>query len=231
MLVAFDLDGTLADTRRDLADSVNEMLAECGAGPLDEARVGRMVGTGAPELVARAAAAAGIAPVPPDALTRFLAIYDRRLLVHTRLYPGIPEVLAELHSRVTLALLTNKPLDQSLRTLDAFGLTRYFPYRAAGDGPWPRKPDPAGLRWLMQQADETPERTLMIGDSLVDLATGRRAEAKVCLARYGFGFADIPPEEFTGDAWIADTPLAIPDIVAWSVGGVPAGRLARSCRV
>ena len=228
MLVAFDLDGTLADSRRDLADSANEMLAEFGAAPLDEARVGHMVGSGAPALVARALAAGGVEAVPPGALARFLAIYDRHLLNHTRLYPGIPEVLAELSPRVTLALLTNKPLEQSLRMLEAFGLTKYFALRAGGDGPWPRKPSPEGLQWLMQQARETPERTLMVGDSMVDLETGRCARARVCLARYGFGFGDIPPEEFAGDEWIADTPLAIPEIVAQSVGGLPSGRLARS---
>jgi phosphoglycolate phosphatase-like HAD superfamily hydrolase len=67
----------------------------------------------------------------------------------------------------------------------------------------------------------------MVGDSMVDLETGRVARAQVCLARYGFGFGDIPPEEFAGDEWIADTPLAIPEIVAESVGGLPSGRLAR----
>jgi phosphoglycolate phosphatase len=151
MLVVFDLDGTLADSRRDLADSANEMLAEFGAAPLDEARVGHMVGTGAPTLVARVLAAGGIDEVPPDALARFLTIYDRRLLNHTRLYPGIPEVLAELSPWVSLALLTNKPLEQSLRMLEAFGLTKYFALRAGGDGPWPRKPSPEGLQWLMRQ--------------------------------------------------------------------------------
>jgi phosphoglycolate phosphatase len=228
MLVAFDLDGTLADSLRDLADSLNELLAEFGRPPFDEARVGHMVGSGASALVERALAAAGVDAPPPDAPARFLAIYDRHLLNHTRLYPGIPEVLAELSSSVTLGLLTNRPLDQSVRLLDAFGLTKYFSYRAGGDGPWPRKPSPEGLRWLMQQAAETPDRTLLVGDSMVDLTTGRRAQARICLARYGFGFGEIPLEAFTGDEWIADTPLAIPDIVAQSVGGLPSGRLVRS---
>jgi len=218
MLVVFDLDGTLIDSLRDLADSTNEMLAEFGAAPLDEAHVGRLVGSGAPELVRRALAAAGVAPESPGALSRFLEIYDRRLLNHSRPYPGIPEVLADLSREAALALLTNKPIDQSIRTLDAFGLTRYFSSRIGGDGPWPPKPAPEGLQWLMQQAGEPPDRTLMVGDSIADLSVGRLAQVRVCLAAYGFGFADIPPEALTGDDWVADTALAIPPIVARSLG-------------
>src|SRR5580765_4546023 len=108
-LFVFDLDGTLIDSRRDLAESVNAVLVACGARPLDPLAVGRMVGDGASTLVARAFAAAGVA-APPDALDRFLAIYDTRLLIHTQPYEGIPGVLGELGTRGSLALLTNKPL-------------------------------------------------------------------------------------------------------------------------
>jgi phosphoglycolate phosphatase len=218
MLVAFDLDGTLVDSLRDLADSANELLAEFGAAQLDEEQIGRMVGSGAAALVARALAAAGVDPAQPDALQRFLAIYDRRMLNHTRPYPGIPEVLAELDRRTKLALVTNKPLEESVRVLEAFDLARYFQHRVGGDGPWPRKPSPDGLEWVMRQTMEAPRRTLMVGDSLTDLTTGRRAGAKICLARYGFGFGDIPSDALGEDEWIADTASAIPEIVARSIG-------------
>ena len=228
MLVVFDLDGTLVDSLRDLADSANEMLAGFGGAPMDEGRVGRMVGSGASALVARVLAAAGIDPAPPDALSRFLAIYERRLLNHSRPYPGVAEVLADLSSWVTLGLLTNRSLDQSVTMLEAFGLATYFPHQAGGDGPWPRKPAPDGLQWLMQQAGETPERTLLVGDSLVDLMTARGAHAEIRLARYGFGFGEIPADALTGGEWVAETPLAIPEIVAHSIGGAPSGRPAGS---
>ena len=83
--------------------------SSCGAPPLSEDAIGRMVGDGAATLIARAFAAAGLER-PADALDRFLSIYDGRLLNHTRPYAGIPELLAELASRSTLAVLTNKPL-------------------------------------------------------------------------------------------------------------------------
>ena len=152
-LFVFDLDGTLVDSLRDLADSANALLASCGAPPLGEAAIGGMVGDGAATLVARAFAAAGVAP-PADALDRFLAIYDTRLLNHTRPYDGIPEVLAALGARASLALLTNKPRGATRRILAGVDLLRFFDEDAivGGDGPFPRKPDPAGLRELCARA-------------------------------------------------------------------------------
>src|SRR5438128_1029647 len=124
-LIVFDLDGTLVDSRRDIADSVNVLLVACGARPLDEPTIGRMVGEGAATLVVRAFESARI-PAPPDALQRFLAIYEARLLNHTRAYPRIEAVLGELAARASLAVLTNKPLAASRRILAGLDLARYL---------------------------------------------------------------------------------------------------------
>jgi len=93
-LIAFDLDGTLIDSSRDLANSVNELLGELGAPPLPIDEVRAMIGSGAKVLIRRALAASGI-PEDPQAIGRFLDIYDRRLLDHTRPYEGIPEIVRE----------------------------------------------------------------------------------------------------------------------------------------
>src|SRR5262249_34705467 len=148
-----DLDGTLVDSRRDLAESVNTTLESYGAPVLAEDVVGRMVGNGAPTLVARAFEAAGLER-PPDALDRFLAIYHGRLLMHTRPYPGIPEALDVLGARAALAVLTNKPRQPTLAILEGLDLARHFDPRAVvgGDGPFPRKPEPNGLRHLADLA-------------------------------------------------------------------------------
>src|SRR5712691_844767 len=122
-LYVFDLDGTLVDSRRDIAESANALLETCGARPLPEETIGRMVGDGAATLVARAFAAAGIER-PTDALNRFLAIYDTRLLKHTRPYPQMPEVLEALGARAPLAVLTNKPLAATHTILCGLGLAR-----------------------------------------------------------------------------------------------------------
>ena len=113
-----------------------------------------MVGDGAATLVARAFAAAGLEP-PPDALERFLAIYDTRLLNHTRPYPRMAEVLDVLGTRAALAVLTNKPLGSTRSILAGLDLARHSSTTrrcVGGDGPFPRKPDPAGLRHLVSRA-------------------------------------------------------------------------------
>jgi phosphoglycolate phosphatase len=192
-LYVFDLDGTLVDSRRDIAESANEMLEACGAPALPEEVIGRLVGNGAPALVARAFAAATLEP-PADALEQFLYIYNRRLLVHTRPYEGIPDVLETLRGRAPLGVLTNKPLAATRSILEGLGLARFFDGDAvvAGDGALGRKPDPSGLRYLSARASVQPRATLLVGDSFVDWQTARNASAPVCLARYGFGFEDFP---------------------------------------
>lgn len=209
-LIVFDLDGTLIDSRRDLADSANDLLESCGAAPLPEERIGGMVGEGAAVLVARVFAAGGL-DQPGDALTRFLAFYDDRLLRHTRPYGGIVALLDQLQTQVQIALLTNKPLASTRRILAGLDLARYFPDHAVvgGDGPFPRKPDPAGLRYLMTRAAVGPEATLMVGDSLIDWRTARAAATPICLARYGFGFAGFPLDELGPHDRVIDVPGAL----------------------
>ncbi len=184
-LFVFDLDGTLIDSRRDLANAANAVLVECGGRPLPEEHIGRMVGDGAATLVARVFDARAIAP-PPDALARFLAFYDARLLNHTRPYDGIPSVLELLSMRATLAVLTNKPLASTRRIMAGLDLARFFPQDSVigGDGPFPRKPDPAGLLHLTAQSGATANAALLVGDSVIDWRTARAAGTPVCLVRY-----------------------------------------------
>ena len=197
-LIVFDLDGTLVDSRRDIAEAANTLLQECGAEPLAEEHIGRMVGDGAATLVARAFAAAGVA-APVDALERFVAIYGRRLLRHTRPYPGIPDVLRQLSERASLALLTNKPLAATHEILDGLDLARYFGAAiVGGDGPFARKPDPSGLQHLVANAGARAEATVMVGDSVIDWRTARSASTAICLAGYGFGFEGVPVADLAG---------------------------------
>jgi phosphoglycolate phosphatase len=207
-LIAFDLDGTLVDSLGDLAESANALLVECGASPLAEDAVGRMVGDGAATLVRRAFAAVNAAE-PPDALERFLRIYDARLLRRTRAYAGVPELLAELRARrAPLAVLTNKPLGATRRILDGLALSQFFPADRVlgGDGPLPRKPDPAGLFHLARAADADPSELLLVGDSSVDFKTARAGSARICMARYGFGFRGFPKSDLGAGDLAIDSP-------------------------
>jgi phosphoglycolate phosphatase len=209
-LIVFDLDGTLVDSKKDIADAANELLRSCGAQPLPEERIGQMVGDGAATLVARAFAASGLER-PGDALDRFLAIYDRVLLHHTRPYDGIPEALTALQSHAALAVLTNKPLAATRRILAGLDLERFFEPDAVvgGDGPFPRKPDPAGLLHLAARARVQHRDTMLVGDSIIDWRTARQASASICLARYGFGFAGFPVEEIAPGDRVIDSPAQL----------------------
>ena len=211
-LIVFDLDGTLIDSRRDLADAANALIERHGGTPLAVDAIARMVGNGAALLVRRALAAAGVEADPRSMLPEFLELYDERLLRTTRLYDGFPAVLETLSATATLAVLTNKPLAATERILDGLGIASFFRAVLGGDGPLPRKPDPAGLQHLMESATAEPERTVMIGDSRVDLATARAAATRVCLARYGFGFG-IASDDLRGDELFADSPADLPRVL------------------
>jgi phosphoglycolate phosphatase len=206
-LIAFDLDGTLVDSKRDIAEAANETLRECGAPTLPEEAISRMVGDGAPVLIARAFAAVD-REMPADALQRFLRIYNSRLLIHTRPYDGIPELLTELAPRATLAVLTNKPIEATIDILEGLDLLKHFHADRVlgGDGPFPRKPDPAGLRHLMNLAGAVPSATLLVGDSVVDWRTAQAASTKVCLARYGFGFEGFKVDQLSPYDWVMESP-------------------------
>jgi phosphoglycolate phosphatase len=207
-LVVFDLDGTLVDSRRDLANATNALLVELGGAPLDEDAVTGMVGEGAGLLVRRALTAAGLDPGTAGALERFLALYDTRLLDHTRPYPGVTEALDWLRPRVRMAVLTNKPERATRAVLSGLGLSPYFMELIGGDSMHGRKPDPAGLLHLAAAVGAEPADVLMVGDSAVDLDTARRAGTRICLARYGFGFR-IPAGDLRDDDLRVDSPLEL----------------------
>jgi phosphoglycolate phosphatase len=203
-LVVFDLDGTLIDSRRDLADSTNDMLESYGAAPLPIDRVVSMVGEGARMLVRRALQATTTDVDEDEALARFRDSYDRRLLRHTTLYDGVAETVRECASRAIVAVLTNKPEDPSRQILTGLGLAPFVRWLIGGDSRFGRKPDPAGLRDLIDRAGVRPEEAVLVGDSRIDLKTGARAGVRVCLARYGFGGASVG--EIETAAWAIDRP-------------------------
>ena len=162
-------------------------------------------------------------------LARFLALYDERLLASTRLYDGMADTIDRLRDDAQLAVLTNKPAIPTRKILEGLGVIDRFRWVIGGDGPFPRKPDPAGLRHLMAQANTSPDRSILIGDSGVDLATARGAGTRICLARYGFGYR-IPAADLQGDELIADIrPTSSPSSVqrsSESSATLPIGREA-----
>jgi phosphoglycolate phosphatase len=215
-LVVFDLDGTLVDSARDLASAVNAMLQGLAPGipPLPEAEVRGFIGEGARLLVSRSLARAGLPHPPEHALPVFMECYRARMLDTTRPYPGVAETLDALDSH-TLAVLTNKPGDLSRAILDGLGLGGRFA-RVYGGGDLPaRKPDPAGLVRIMADTGLAPAATLMVGDSAIDVLTGRAAGVFTVGVTYGFAPESLratPPDVLIHDL------RALPAVVSGAQG-------------
>ena len=201
-LLIFDLDGTLIDSKRDLADSVNAMRAWMGLHPIPDDHVYSYVGDGAPTLVRRALPAASEDDLE-RALRYFLAYYREHMLDATTLYPGVREALDRLHrAGAPLAVLTNKPVRFSERLIEGLGLAQHF-FRIYGGNSFPeKKPHPVGIERLMEESGAARERTVMIGDSAVDVRTARNARVQACGVAWGFQpetFVDAPPDFVIGE--------------------------------
>lgn len=191
MIIAlvFDLDGTLVDSRRDLAAAVNRTRQDYGLAPLPVADIVALVGHGAAHLVRRATEDLGADRVP-EALRRFFAHYERRLLDTTRPYPGVEAMLETLVPRHPLAILTNKPEGFSRRILDGLGLGRHFDHVLGGDSLSTRKPDPEGLLELARRFGVSPGELWLVGDSRVDADTARAAGVPFVFVTWGFADAE-----------------------------------------
>jgi phosphoglycolate phosphatase len=185
-LIIFDLDGTLVDSGEDIARSVNELLENGGRPALPHARIRSYVGDGVRKLLERSLGEASD-PELARAEELYLSIYRRRLLETTRPYPGVVPALEVLHRKHPLAVLTNKPVAESLTILEGLGLRRFFRVVCGGDSFARKKPDPIGVRFLQGEAGADAGETLLVGDSTVDFSTARNAGIRSCLVRYGLG--------------------------------------------
>lgn len=187
----FDLDGTLVDSRADIAAAVNHMLRTLGLPELPLATVCEYIGEGARMLVQRALGPAHRARLE-DGLPVFLGYYGTHLLDCTRPYDGIPETLTALAEHgVVLTLLTNKPEAMSRAILDGLGLSSYFAAVVGGDSLAVRKPDSAGVELLLIATGTSRTGTLLVGDSLIDVATARAAQLAFCGVAWGLRPADL----------------------------------------
>jgi phosphoglycolate phosphatase len=191
-LVVFDLDGTLVDSVEDLATAVNQMLATVAPDrpPLPLEVVKGFVGEGAGVLMSRVLRKAQVDLPPESVLPVFLECYDRCLLETTRLYPGAIEAIGALSDR-TLAVLTNKQGKPSRKILDGLGVAHHFARIWGPDDAGARKPDPAGLLRLVSELGFTARETVLVGDSAVDMATGRAAGVRTIAVTYGLNPASL----------------------------------------
>src|SRR5271166_5634569 len=206
-LVIFDLDGTLIDSRLDLVHSVNAALRHIGRTELPDDVIASYVGDGAPVLIQRALGG----EVVDEALVRkglefFLKYYREHKLDHTTVYPGVAEALAAIQNSGSqsqnggprkLAVLSNKPVGPSKAIIDALGLGQFFSQVYGGNSFATKKPDPEGARRLLEEHGVPPQQAAIVGDSHVDVHTGRNAGMVTVGVTYGFAphtLQDAPPD-------------------------------------
>jgi phosphoglycolate phosphatase len=192
MLIIFDLDGTLIDSAKDLALSMNATRGHFGLPWIDPALIYSYVGNGAAVLVQRVMSGNLSEEQLADALKFFLQYYRAHALEHTQLYPAVRDAVVALsQAGHQLAVLTNKPVGISFDIIAALGLAGHFMRIYGGDSFPAKKPDPVGVRALMDEARASAAATLLVGDSSIDVKTARNAGVRSCGVGWGF-----QPESF-----------------------------------
>ena len=215
-LVVFDLDGTLIDSKLDLALAVNAARGDAGMPPLDHELIFSYVGNGAPTLIRRSLGPEASDQQADRALEFFYEYYREHMLDNTTLSRGVQEVLDTLVDRGRdLAVLTNKPVRFASLLIERLSLAGHFRRVYGGNSFEAKKPDPYGLHLLMDELGAPKDRTLMVGDSAVDIQTARNAGVASCGVTYG-----LQPETL-----VADPPQIllheITDLIAVVSNGIP----------
>ncbi len=203
-LVIFDLDGTLVDSRLDLANSVNGMLRHFGRPELPIDTIASYIGDGAPMLVRRALGDPDDEIYLKQALEFFITYYRAHKLDTTKLYPGIQEALPAMRVMGNgvglerrMAVLSNKPVNPSRGIVEALGLAAFFTQVYGGNSFPTKKPDPLGALTLARENSVEPGQTLIVGDSDIDVLTARNAGMWSCGVTYGFSphsLEQAPPD-------------------------------------
>jgi len=223
-LLIFDLDGTLIDSRLDLVHSVNATLRHMKRPELPDDVIASYVGDGAPALIGRALGSeADDEALVRSGLQYFLTYYREHKLDHTHLYGGIKEALTALQDSRNgrgrkMAVLSNKPVNPSRAIIEALGLGGFFSQVYGGNSFPTKKPDPEGAQVILRQTQSKPEETLIVGDSGVDVLTGRNAGTWTCGVTYGFAphtLRDAPPDV------VLNKPQELADLFDASAGHTP----------
>jgi len=200
-LLVFDLDGTLIDSRLDLVHSVNAMLRHYARPALPDDVVASYVGDGAPMLIRRALGDPKDEKFVKKALDYFLGYYRIHKLDNTHAYAGVKQSLTAIRNSNDvirkMAVLSNKPVHPSRAIVEALGLTEFFVHVYGGNSFSTKKPDPEGVRKLLDETKTREQDAVMIGDSSVDVITGKNAGTWTCGVKYGFAphtLCEAPPD-------------------------------------
>ena len=184
-LLIFDLDGTLADTKDDIATAVNLTLREFNLPPKEPAAIYSYVGDGVRKLLQRAFEDQSQG-LYDQALKVFRKHYLAHLLDSTQFYPGVLEVLDHFKNKKK-AIATNKPFEYTRNIIDGLGVRSRFDLVLGGDSTLHLKPHPAIVKEVLGRLGIEGDRAIMIGDGVNDILAARAAGTKSCAVGYGLG--------------------------------------------
>lgn len=190
----FDLDGTLTDTLESLTYSVNKTLKEMALSPITAKECESFVGNGARVLMECSLRAAGEQNLDriEEAMERYGRIFDANCTYHVTPYEGVTEMLENLKKRgIRLGVLSNKPHQQTVKVVREIFGEGVFDYAQGQQEQIPRKPDPEGVYRLLKEMQVTARECLYIGDSEVDIRTGRNAGVKTISVTWGFRTREV----------------------------------------
>src|SRR3984893_11424310 len=192
----FDLDGTLIDSKLDLALSVNATLEKLGRNPLPHEQIFSYVGQGAPALIARALGSDASEEDCRIGLEFFIKYYSAHKLDNTLLYSGVRETLDALKG-MPMSVYTNTPVRVSRSIIQELGIAGHFSSVYGGNSFERKKPDPMGIESILREFGAAPAQVMIVGDSEVDVQTARNSGTWVCGVTYGFGshlLTEYPPD-------------------------------------
>jgi phosphoglycolate phosphatase len=210
--LALDLDGTLIDTALDIGLALNTALAQASLPQVEMSAVRSWIGDGPDVLISRALASQGMSQ--PSAELRIMLRQDfdvatlKAPLVDGKVYPGIAFMMEQLHRKLPMVVVTNKPTALARAVLEAAGLLPMLTQVWGADAPADRKPAPALLLRAATQLNVVPERMLMVGDGPADLLSAHAAGCPAVLVGWGYGTHVIPshlqPERIDTPAQLLD---------------------------
>ena len=184
-LIIYDFDGTLVDTLFDIADSVNLSLVDLGLPQLPRKTIRKYIGKGVERLMTQALEGSCFTDIP-RAVALFKKHYSENLVKHTDFYPYAREILEHFRNKKQ-AICSNKPEIFVRKILESLDGLQHFQAIIGGDSVKTKKPHPEGLDLILKKLKVSPDETVLIGDSPVDIETGKRAGVYTCVVNYGLG--------------------------------------------
>ncbi|MBU4377107.1 MAG: HAD-IA family hydrolase [Candidatus Omnitrophica bacterium] len=198
----FDLDGTLIDSKKDIIDSINYILKALGFKERPDDIIQRYIGRGRDKLIEDSLGREATPEMVDKANTAFNEFYRAHMFDHTKLFPGVLDILEYLKDK-TLMLVTNKDRDLAVATLKRFNIDKYFSKVMGGEDQNCRKPHSCPISSLLEGIDVLPHQAMIIGDSEIDIKAGKIAGILTCGLTWGIGSREsieaVKPDYILGD--------------------------------